>query len=69
MPKINLHGMNHMRYTYIFMVPFGPRLVFITSCKPFDADILMANACAARANSAFGFNKLIDDIFFFQKSF
>lgn len=52
-------------YTYIFIVPFGPRLVLITSCKPLDAEILMANACAARANSAFGFNKLIDDIIFF----
>lgn len=52
-----------MRSTYIFMVPLGPRLVFITSCKPFDADIFMANASAARANSALGFNKLIDDIF------
>lgn len=49
-------------FTYIFIVPFGPKLVFITSCSPFDAEILIANACAARANSAFGFNKLIEDI-------
>lgn len=48
--------------TYIFMVPFGPKLVFITSCRPFEAEILMANAWAARADSAFGFNKLIEDI-------
>lgn len=59
-------NMNHqvMFYTYIFIVPFGPRLVFITSCNPFDAEMLMANAWAARANSAFGFNKLIEAIFF-----
>lgn len=49
-------------FTYIFIVPFGPKLVFITSWSPFDAEILMASACAARANSAFGFNKLIEAI-------
>lgn len=41
------------------MVPFGPRFVFITSWIPFAADILTANAWAALANSALGFNKLI----------
>lgn len=49
--------------TYIFIVPLGPKFVFITSCKPFEAEILIASAWAARAVSAFGFNKLIDDIF------
>lgn len=50
--------------THIFMVPLGPKLVFITSCIPFAAEIFTANACAARANSALGFNKLIAAIMF-----
>jgi hypothetical protein len=47
------------------MVPFGPRLLFKISCKPFAADILIANAYDARATSAFGFKTLIADIFRF----
>lgn len=49
--------------TYIFMVPFGPRFVFITSCRPLAPEMLMASACDARANSAFGFSRLIEDMF------
>lgn len=49
--------------THIFSVPLGPRFIFITSCRPLAAEMLMANAWEARANSALGFNKLIDDIF------
>lgn len=73
LPKIPIHleknskqinSVLRITVTYIFIVPFGPKLVFITSCKPFDAEILMANAWAARAVSAFGFNKLIEDIFY-----
>lgn len=45
--------------TYIFIVPFGPKLVLITSWIPFAAEIFIAKAWAALANSAFGFNKLI----------
>lgn len=36
----------------------------MTSCSPLPAEILIAKACAARANSAFGFNKLIDAILY-----
>lgn len=36
----------------------------MTSCNPLPAEILIAKACAARANSAFGFNKLIDAILY-----
>lgn len=52
-----------MLSSYIFMVPFGPKLVRMVSWRPFAAEILMANACEARANSAFGFSKLIEAIF------
>lgn len=45
------------------MVPFGPKLVRMVSWRPFAAEIFMANACEARANSAFGFSKLIEAIF------
>lgn len=57
--------------THIFNVPFGPRFIFITSCSPFAAEMLMASAWEARANSALGFNKLIEDIIktVFSKTF
>lgn len=42
------------------MVPFGPKLVFMTSWIPLAAEILTARAWAARATSAFGFSRLID---------
>lgn len=41
---IHLNLVISIAVTYIFIVPFGPKFVFITSCKPFDAEILMANA-------------------------
>lgn len=40
------------------MVPFGPRLDFMTSCIPRAAEMLMARASEALATSAFGFSKL-----------
>lgn len=52
----------NLKNTYIFIVPLGPKLVRMTSCKPLAAEMLMAKALAALANSAFGFNKLIDAI-------
>lgn len=44
---------------YIFMVPRGPRLDFITSWIPLAAEMFTARACAARATSAFGLSRLI----------
>ena len=51
------------RDNYIFIVPFGPRLLLKTSCKPFAALMFIAKACAALATSAFGFNDFTADIF------
>jgi len=50
------------------MVPFGPRLVLRTSCKPLAALIFTASAWAALATSALGFNALIADIFDFARA-
>lgn len=50
-------------FSYIFKVPFGPRLDLRTSWRPLAALIFTANACAALATSAFGFNDFIADIF------
>lgn len=55
--------------THILSVPFGPRFIFMTSCSPFAAEMLMARAWDARANSALGFNKLIEDMFADSKNF
>lgn len=59
----NMQNFCHMgclfRFTYIFKVPFGPKLVLITSWMPFDAEMFIDKAWAARANSAFGFKRLI----------
>lgn len=55
-------------YTYIFMVPFGPKFVFRTSCNPLAAVIFTCKAAAALATSALGFNVLIADIFRFEHS-
>lgn len=48
--------------TYIFIVPFGPRLDFSTPCRPVAAPMLSWSAWAARATSAFGFSVLIADM-------
>lgn len=50
------------QYTYIFMVPLGPRFVLKTSCRPFAALMLIANACVDRATSALGLSDFIADI-------
>lgn len=48
--------------THIFIVPFGPRLLFSTSWSPRAALMFTARAAWARATSAFGFSALTADI-------
>ena len=48
--------------TSIFMVPFGPKLLDSTSCRPRAALVFSCSARAARATSAFGFSVSIADI-------
>ena len=43
--------------TSILIVPLGPRLVLITSCKPFAALMFMNKAAALSMLSAFGFTE------------
>jgi hypothetical protein len=57
------------KVAYIFRVPFGPRLVFITSCNPRAPLMFISSAAALRANSAFGFNTEIADIISELKDF
>jgi hypothetical protein len=47
--------------TSILIVPLGPRLVFMTSCKPFAALMFMNNAAALSMDSAFGFTERRED--------
>ena len=49
---------------YIFIVPFGPRFVFSTSCSPFAALMFIWSAWAALATSALGFTTLMADMSF-----
>lgn len=42
-------------FKYIFKVPLGPRLDFITSCNPIAALIFIAKAWIFLSTSAFGF--------------
>lgn len=51
--------------TSILIVPLGPRLVFITSCKPFAALMFMNNAAALSMDSAFGFTERREEVIFF----
>ena len=48
-----------LRSTYIFIVPFGPKFVRKTSCRPLAALMLMASACVDLATSALGFKDFI----------
>lgn len=57
-PKIN-NSTQLLGLTYIFMVPFGPRLVLKTSWSPFAALMFIWRACAALATSALGFTTFI----------
>tara|TARA_X000001036_G_C20261622_1_gene636494 strand:- start:85 stop:369 length:285 start_codon:yes stop_codon:yes gene_type:complete len=50
--------------TSILIVPLGPRLVFMTSCKPFAALMFMNNAAALSMDSAFGFTERREDAIF-----
>ena len=50
-------------FSYIFMVPLGPRFDLRTSCRPLAALVLMAKAWAALATSALGFNAFTADMF------
>ena len=43
--------------TSILIVPLGPRLVLMTSCKPFAALMFMNKAAALSMLSAFGFTE------------
>ena len=52
--------------TSILIVPLGPRLVFMTSCKPFAALMFMNNAAALSMDSAFGFTERREDAIFFD---
>ena len=52
--------------TSILIVPLGPRLVFMTSCKPFAALMFMNNAAALSMDSAFGFTERREDAIFFR---
>ncbi len=54
--------------TSILIVPLGPRLVFMTSCKPFAALMFMNNAAALSMDSAFGFTERREDAIFFLVS-
>jgi len=51
--------------TSILIVPLGPRLVFITSCKPFAALMFMNNAAALSMDSAFGFTERREEVISF----
>ncbi len=55
--------MKFIKIFYIFIVPFGPRLLFRISCRPLAAEMLIASECDALAISAFGFSIDIADIF------
>jgi hypothetical protein len=48
--------------TSILIVPFGPRLVFMTSRSPFAALMFMNSAAERPITSALGFRVLTDDI-------
>jgi len=57
--------------THILMVPFGPRLDFMTSWRPRAPLTFSSSAMAARTSSAFGFNvemlDMADDLRFFRE--
>ena len=48
--------------TSILIVPFGPRLVFMTSRSPFAALMFMNSAAERPITSALGFKVLTDDM-------
>lgn len=48
--------------TSIFMVPFGPKFVRITSCSPFAALMFINKAADLPITSAFGLRVLSDDM-------
>ena len=48
--------------TSIFIVPFGPRLVLITSCSPLAALMFINRAADLPMTSAFGLSVLRDDM-------
>ena len=54
--------------TSIFIVPLGPRFVFITSYNPFAAFIFINRAAWLPITSAFAFSVFTDDIFYFFSS-
>ena len=56
--KLTLGKKNKSFFTYIFIVPFGPKFVLSTSWSPLAAVILRCNAAADLATSAFGLSAL-----------
>ena len=68
-PGFEHASMKHVQlYTYIFIVPLGPKFVLSTSWMPLAPDILICRAWEALASSAFGFKVVIAAIFWYVYS-
>lgn len=65
--KVNLEARKRV-FTYIFIVPLGPRFVLRTSWRPLAAVMLRCKAAADLATSAFGFSALIAAMLVCQSS-
>ena len=65
--KVKLEASKRV-FTYIFIVPLGPKFVLRTSWRPLAAVMLRCKAAADLATSAFGFSALIAAILVCQSS-